>query len=78
MIIDLFRIGVSRRAKTLSPQGSFMDAQFRKLWPILLVVYLLNACFVVMNYQYVNALVFMIAGILAAQNRAPVPIAAAG
>jgi hypothetical protein len=31
-----------------------------------------------MNYQYVNALVFMIAGILAAQNRAPVPIAAAG
>jgi hypothetical protein len=55
-----------------------MDAQFRKLWPILLVVYLLNACFVVMNYQYVNALVFMIAGILAAQNRAPVPIAAAG
>ncbi len=78
LIIDLFRIGVSRPAKTLPPQGSFMDAQFRKLWPILLVAYLLNACFVVMNYQYVNALVFTIAGILASQNRAPAPIAAAG
>ena len=30
-------------------------------------VYLLNASAVVMNYQFVNALVFTIAGILAAQ-----------
>jgi hypothetical protein len=32
-------------------------------------VYLFNSCFVVMNYQFVNGLVFTIAGMLAAQNR---------
>jgi len=32
-------------------------------------VYLLNGSFVVMNYQFVNGLLFTIAGILAAQNR---------
>jgi hypothetical protein len=32
-------------------------------------VYLINASFVVMNYQFVNALLFSLAGILAAQNR---------
>ena len=37
---------------------------------MLLGVYLLNACFVVMNYQFVNGVLFTVAGILAAQNRA--------
>jgi hypothetical protein len=32
-------------------------------------VYLLNASFVVMNYQFVNGLLFTLAGLLAAQNR---------
>jgi hypothetical protein len=36
----------------------------------MLGVYLLNACFVVMNYQFVNGLLFTFAGILATQNRA--------
>lgn len=38
------------------------------LWPLLLAVYLISASFVVMNYQFVNALIFTLAGILAAQN----------
>jgi O-antigen ligase len=40
-------------------------------WPVLLGVYFLNACFVVMNYQFVNTLVFTFAGVLAYQNRCP-------
>ena len=46
----------------------FMDAPFRKLWPLMLGVYLLNASAVVMNYQFVNGFLFTMAGILAASN----------
>ncbi|MGC2194856.1 MAG: O-antigen ligase family protein [Terriglobales bacterium] len=41
-------------------------AALRSLWPLLLAVYLVNAAFVVMNYQFVNGLLFTFAGILAA------------
>lgn len=44
------------------------DGGFRKIWPFILVVYLLNASAVVMNYQFVNGLVFSLAGILSAQS----------
>ncbi len=46
----------------------FGDSRFRKLWPLLLGVYLLNASAVVMNYQFVNGFLFTLAGILSAQN----------
>jgi hypothetical protein len=39
------------------------------LWPILLAVYWVNAGLVVMNYQFVNGLLFTLAGMLAAQQR---------
>jgi O-antigen ligase len=41
-------------------------ASIRRLWPLLLGVYLVNAMFVVMNYAFVNGLVFTYAGVLAA------------
>ena len=44
------------------------DNDSRRTWLVLLGVYLLNASFVVLNYQFVNALFFTIAGILAAQQ----------
>jgi O-antigen ligase len=44
---------------------------FRKMWPVLVGVYVLNACFVLMQYQFINALLFSLAGMLAAQNRRP-------
>jgi len=47
---------------------SFLGRRFRQLWPLLLLVYLLNASAVVMNYQFVNGLMFTLAGILSAQN----------
>lgn len=56
VFISLFRLGKKSR-------------WFHTAWPIFLGVYLLNACFVVMNYQFVNALVFTFAGVLAGQGR---------
>jgi len=69
VVIDLFRLGRKRPFHMASPNGTFLDEWFRCLWPILVAVYLLNASFVVMNYQFVNGLLFTIAGMLAAQNR---------
>jgi putative inorganic carbon (HCO3(-)) transporter len=73
IVVDLFRLsrnrGQSLGAPAISSEGEFLDGQFRSLWPVLLTVYLLNACFVVMNYQFVNGLLFTLAGMLAAQNR---------
>lgn len=66
MIAGLFRVG--RRGKP-SQAGEFLDGEFRALWPALLCVYLVSASFVVMNYQFVNGLLFTLAGILAAQNQ---------
>jgi O-antigen ligase len=47
----------------------FLNQQFRVIWPVLLCVYWVNASVVVMNYQFVNGLLFTMAGMLAAQNR---------
>ncbi len=43
-------------------------ASIRALWPLLLGVYLVNATFVVMNYPFVNGVLFTYAGILAASS----------
>jgi O-antigen ligase len=68
VVIDLFRVG-RRRACSCSPDGSFLDENFRSMWPLIVLVYLVNASFVVMNYQFVNGLLFTLAGMLNAQNR---------
>jgi hypothetical protein len=68
-VVDLFRLGRSRRPHAAPREGVFLDDQFRAVWPVLVAVYLFNGCFVVMNYQFVNGLLFTIAGTLAAQNR---------
>jgi O-antigen ligase len=69
IVIDLFKLGRSRNRPRFPPNGSFLDEEFRALWPLLLGVYLLNGTFVVMNYQFVNGFIFTLAGLLAAQNR---------
>jgi O-antigen ligase len=50
-------------------QRGFLDQNFHRLWPLLLGIYWVNAAFVAMNYQFVNALLFSMAGMLAAQSR---------
>jgi putative inorganic carbon (hco3(-)) transporter len=47
----------------------FLNRQFHIMWPILLAVYWVNAGVVVMNYQFVNGLLFTMAGMLAAQRK---------
>jgi len=65
---DLFRVG-RRHSCLCSARGMFMDRGLRSIWPALLMVYLINASCAVMNYQFVNGLLFALAGILADQNR---------
>jgi O-antigen ligase len=69
VVVDLFKLGRSRKRAGSSTGSSFLDQQFRGLWPLLLGVYLLNGTFVVMNYQFVNGFLFTLAGLLVAQNR---------
>jgi O-antigen ligase len=69
VIFDLFRLGRQENQAGLRSDRDLLDPQFRKLWPVLLGVYLLNASFVVMNYQFVNGFVFSVGGLLLAQNR---------
>ncbi len=61
--------GLRRGAIPASERSGFLDQQFHSLWPILLGVYWVNAALVVMNYQFVNGLLFTLAGMLAAQRR---------
>jgi len=50
------------------PGESGAVASLRKVWPILLSVYLFNACFVDMAYQFVIGLMFTVAGMLCASE----------
>ncbi|HEY4053838.1 MAG TPA: O-antigen ligase family protein [Terriglobales bacterium] len=67
LVISLFQLA---RAPACGYEGeaTFLGRSFRKMWPLVLVVYFLNASAVVMNYQFVNGFVFTLAGILSAQN----------
>jgi len=71
LIVDLFRLGSSGTRRRPPATESFADRQFCRIWPIMLGVYLVNACFVVMNYQFVNAVLFSVAGLLAARRCPP-------
>ena len=64
---EMWRLG--RGAIPGSEKYGFLDANFHRLWPIVLAVYWVNAAMVVMSYQFVNGLLFTMAGMLAAQRR---------
>lgn len=64
---ELWKLG--RGAIPLGEESGFLNQHFHCLWPIILGVYWLNAAVVVMSYQFVNALLFTMAGMLAAQRR---------
>jgi O-antigen ligase len=66
MIIGLLRMGIPRAGNDSGKKN--VDRDLQRIWLILLGVYLLNASFVVVNYQFVNALLFTIGGIVAAQQ----------
>jgi O-antigen ligase len=64
---ELLRLG--RGAVPRSERDGLLNWQFHAMWPVLLGVYWVNAAVVVMNYQFVNGLLFTMAGMLAAQRR---------
>lgn len=64
LFFNLFRLG---RASTNASDSPSVLA-LRKIWPILLCVYLFNAFFVDMAYQFVIGLLFTVAGILQASK----------
>ena len=64
---EMWRLG--RGAIPVAEKHGFLDSQFHRMWPILLAVYWVNASMVVMSYQFVNGLLFTMAGMLAAQRR---------
>jgi len=63
LFFNLFRLSWHGR-----PGESGPVASLRKVWPILLSVYLFNAFFVDMAYQFVIGLVFTVAGMLCASE----------
>ena len=67
LMYELWRLG--RGAIPVEEKSGFLNRNFHDLWPILLGVYWINAICVVMNYQFVNGLLFTMAGMLAGQRR---------
>jgi O-antigen ligase len=64
LFFNLFRL--TRRSV---PNESDAVAGLRRAWPILLGVYLINAFFVDMSYQFVIGLLFTVAGMLCTRER---------
>jgi O-antigen ligase len=64
---ELWRLRRSR--VPIAEKHGFLSRDLRLLWPMMLGVYWLNASVVVMSYQFVNAFLFTMAGMLAAQSR---------
>jgi putative inorganic carbon (hco3(-)) transporter len=65
LFFNLFRL-----ARREVPGESGPIAALRKVWPILLAVYLFNAFFVDMAYQFVIGLMFTVAGMLCSSEAA--------
>jgi O-antigen ligase len=65
LFFNLFRL--SRRGLTGETSSV---AALRRVWPVLLCVYLFNAFFVDMAYQFVIGLLFTVAGMLCAREEA--------
>lgn len=63
---EILRLGRGMVPRT--ERNGLLNQQFHALWPILLGIYLVNAALVVMSYQFVNGLLFAMAGMLAAQK----------
>jgi O-antigen ligase len=64
---EILRLG--RGLIPRAERGGFLNRRFHAMWPVLLGIYWVNAAVVVMNYQFVNGLLFTMAGMLAAQQR---------
>lgn len=67
LMVELWKL--RRGPISAHEQRGFLNADFHRLWPVLLLVYWINGAVVVMSYQFVNGLLYSMAGMLAAQRR---------
>jgi len=67
MMWEFWRLG--RENIPSDEREGFLDRDFHLIWLVVLGVYLVNAALVAMSYQFVNGLLFTLAGMLAAQSR---------
>jgi O-antigen ligase len=67
LMLEILRLG--RGPVPWVERNGLLNRQFHAMWPVLLGIYWVNAAVVVMNYQFVNGLLFTMAGMLAAQQR---------
>ena len=67
LMSEIFMLG--RGLVPRAERDGVLNQQFHAMWPVLLFIYWANATVVVMNYQFVNSLLFTMAGMLAAQHR---------
>jgi putative inorganic carbon (hco3(-)) transporter len=68
LLYGILFFNLLRLARRGLPNESAAVAALRRAWPILLSVYLINAFFVDMTYQFVIGLLFTIAGMLCASE----------
>lgn len=66
-LVMLLRLG-RRLPKQSSPSSPFLTDEFLLIWRALVLVFFINSLFVIMNYQYINALLFSVAGMIRAQE----------
>jgi putative inorganic carbon (hco3(-)) transporter len=74
LLYGILFVGLFRLARADSGDGAKQHdavSTLREAWPILLGVYLFNAFFVDMAYQFVIGLMFTVAGMLCASNEVP-------
>jgi len=69
---EIFRLG--RGSVPRAESTGLLNEQFHAIWPVMLGIYWVNAAVVVMNYQFVNGLLFTMAGMLAAQRRRAIAV----
>jgi putative inorganic carbon (HCO3(-)) transporter len=64
---EILRVG--RGPVPQAEREGLLNRHFHTIWPVMLAIYWVNAAVVVMNYQFVNGLLFTMAGMPAAQRR---------
>jgi len=64
----LWRMGGRLPPPSVATVPGRLDGDFRLVWRAILVVYAVNGLFVVLNYQFINALVFSAAGLIRAHE----------
>jgi O-antigen ligase len=63
IIIKLFKVDRQLKDSANKSIHFFSSPEYALLWRIFLIIYLINGIFVVLNYQFINALLYSIAGI---------------